>query len=74
MLQIPSMINPALMNRKPKPHPSGFALPADNPHSFRDRRNPDVGSAEQREAHRVAIDAPLDVGTSYGLCIGEHLT
>ncbi|MCD2453039.1 hypothetical protein GO003_021905 [Methylicorpusculum oleiharenae] len=56
------------------PHLLGLAQSADNPHSERDRRNPDVGSAEQREAHRVAIDAPLDVGTSYGLCIGEHLT
>gem|GEM_PF-6746684 len=32
-----------------------FALPTDNPHSFRDCRNPDVGCAEQREAHRSRL-------------------
>jgi hypothetical protein len=32
-----------------------FALPTDNPHSFRDCRNPDVGCAEQREAYRSRL-------------------
>lgn len=37
------------------PHPFGLAQPTENQHSGRECHNPEVGCAEQREAHRSRL-------------------